>query len=154
MHPKLISQLKRHEGCKRDACGMHVAYRCTAGALTIGYGHNLDANPVPGIGPTSRLTEEQAERLLVADISTAMGQVERCQPWSAGIEDVRFFVLVNMAFNLGIAGLLAFRGTLDAVKCGDYTNAAARMLKSKWAKHVGSRATELAKQMETGEWQS
>ena len=37
-----LSQLKRHEGEHREG-GRHVAYRCPAGALTIGWGHNLDA---------------------------------------------------------------------------------------------------------------
>lgn len=150
---KLIDQLKRHEGTKRDKDGRHIAYRCTAGALTIGYGHNLDANPVPGVSGQSKLTEDQAERLLEADVLTVQGQLERSLPWAGSLPFVRYAVLVNMAFNLGIAGLLSFTGTLDKAKRGDYSGTAQNMLKSKWAGQVGKRAQELAKQMESGQWQ-
>ena len=40
MNDKLIEQLKRHEGFKPNV------YKCTKGHNTIGYGYNLDANPL------------------------------------------------------------------------------------------------------------
>ena len=36
----VIEQLKRHEGFRK-----HV-YKCTAGHDTVGFGYNLDANPL------------------------------------------------------------------------------------------------------------
>ncbi len=153
MDERLLLQLKRHEGRKRDGAGNHRAYRCSAGALTIGYGHNLDVNPVPGISAESKLTENEAEALLAADAAVAADAVDRLLPWTEALTPPRRAVLVNMAFNLGINGLLGFAGTLGSVKRGDFKDAARRMLTSKWASQVGYRAKELSKQMETGEWQ-
>ena len=149
----LIDQLKRHEGTKRDLAGFHVAYRCTSGCLTIGYGHNLDANPIPGVTASSRLSEDQAERLLITDINKASSDLAKLRPWTSALDPARRSVLINMLFNLGPQGLLSFSNTLALIKAGDYAGAARNMLASKWASQVGRRATELAKQMETGEWQ-
>lgn len=149
---QLTTQLMRHEGSVRDAGGLHVPYRCPAGKLTAGYGHNLDDCPAPGLGEGSRLTEDQARRLLEADILEAQTRLERCLPWSASLTFPRYAVLVNMAFNLGIGGLLGFKRTLEKIRTGDYPAAAKEMLRSKWAGRVGGRAAELARQLETGEW--
>ena len=153
MDAQLLSQLKRHEGTQRDKGGLHRAYRCSAGALTIGYGHNLDLNPVPGISAASKLTEDQAQRLLVADIAVAKDAVDRLLPWAESLDAPRRAVLVNMAFNLGPSGLLSFTNTLAAARRGDFSDAATRMLASKWAKQVKGRAVELAAQMKSGQWQ-
>ena len=157
---KFLGQLKRHEGAKRDADGMHIAYRCTAGALTIGYGHNLDANPVPGIGAGSRLNDSQADRLLMADVERYAAELGRALPWARDLSAPRYAVLLNMAFNLGVPGLLKFKPTLELIRRGNYGDAAARMMRTKWTYQVGDgpggkwdRAEELAAQMRTGEWQ-
>lgn len=150
---KLIAQIKRHEGTKRDAAGLHIAYRCTAGALTIGYGHNLDANPVPGISAVSRLNDDQAERLLVADLSRFATELDAALPWARALSPARYAVLLDMAFNLGIKGLLGFRNTLSLIECGQYAAAGAGMHNSKWARQVGRRAVALSSQMSSGAWQ-
>lgn len=157
---KLLDQIKRHEGTKRDAAGFHIAYRCTAGALTIGYGHNLDATPVPGINAQSRLNDDQVERLLMADLVRFSAALETAFPWVLDLSAARYAVLLNMAFNLGVAKLKQFKPTLELIRLGDYKTAAGRMMRSKWATDVGDgpggkfdRAEQLAKQMETGAWQ-
>lgn len=142
----LIDQLKRHEGLRL------TAYRCPAGKLTIGYGHNLDALPVPGIGEGSTITEDQAERLLYADILLAGEGVLLRFLWAARLDSCRLSVLVNMAFNMGLGSLATFRNTLAAVAASDWDKAADGMLRSRWARQVGGRAVELADQMRTGKW--
>lgn len=61
-------------------------------------------------------------------------------------------VLVNMAFNLGMTGLLGFKTTLLAMEQGRYEDAA-RMLRSRWAGQVGVRAERLSEMMRTGHTQ-
>ena len=137
----IIEQLKKHEGFSG------TVYQCTAGANTIGYGRNLDAKP---------LTEEEAEQLLindVFDVELALQKKLEFLQFEPRISAARHAVLVNMAFNIGITGLLKFKKTLEAIKERDYETASIEMLDSKWAKQVGSRATELAEQMKTGKWQ-
>lgn len=149
---QLLNQLMRHEGARRDALGFHVPYRCTAGALTIGYGHNLDAKPVPGIGAQSRMSEDEAVSLLDKDVADAEHMLRNGLHFVHALDPVRYAVLVNMTFNLGIGGLLTFTNTLADIERGDYAAASHRMLQSKWAAQVGSRALELSRQMRTGAW--
>jgi lysozyme len=151
---KFLAQLKRHEGAKRNLDGRHIAYRCPAGALTIGYGHNLDANPVPGIAASSQLTDDQADRLLSIDVQRYAEQLDLKLPWAKDLDAPRYAVLLNMAFNMGLSGLLGFKNTLGMIKAGQYASAGAGMLESKWAKQVKGRAVELSRQMTTGKWAS
>lgn len=150
---KLTGQLIRHEGTRRDSKGWHIPYRCKAGALTIGYGHNLDANPIGGMSAASRLHEDEAKLLLSEDIRKQERLLLRALPFVRDMEPVRYAVMVNMCFNLGIGKLLTFRNTLSDIENGQFTSAARRMLHSRWASQVGARAVELSRQMETGAWQ-
>jgi len=63
---------------------------------------------------------------------------------------VRQRVLLDMAFNLGISGLLKFKRTLKAIRAKQYEKAAEMMLDSRWATQVGQRAKRLSKMMATG----
>lgn len=152
-YDRMLAHIMRDEGAKRNAEGQHVAYRCTAGALTIGYGHNLGANPVPGINEHSTLNDDQARRLLVHDVSAVQRSLEARLPWVSDLDPARYAVLVNMAYNLGVNGLLGFRAAVAHAHSGDWRHAAREMLNSAWAKQVKGRAQRLAKQIETGVWQ-
>ena len=145
---KLTAQIKESEGYRL------TAYRCTAGALTIGYGHNCDASPVAGVYDVGDfIMPAQAEKLLESDLATSVWAVRQNFPWVTGLEPARQAVLYDMAFNMGIRGLSTFVNTLRMVREGDYAGAARNMLLSKWARQVGKRAVRLSRQMTTGEWQ-
>ena len=62
-------------------------------------------------------------------------------------------VLVNMAFNLGIARLANFVKMWSCLRQmpPDFTGASVQMLESQWADQVGARATRLASAMSSGE---
>jgi len=149
----LISELERDEGVRLSP------YRCTAGFLTTGVGRNLDTNKLTAeelafVGHDCRkkpITKEQSDYLLKNDIEKICSELLKFLPWWAYLGDVRKRVLVNMAFNLGIAGLLKFTNTLALIRSGSYAQAASEMVKSKWAKQVGKRADRLANMMKTGE---
>ena len=130
-------------------------YRCPAGKLTIGYGHNIDAHPLVGdIGAYFKahggITQQMAEILLDNDLNATKSALLRNLPWIADLSAIRQMVLVDMAFNLGLAGLLEFKNTLALIGCGEYGQAADAMLKSKWSKQVKGRATTLAELMRHG----
>lgn len=135
--PELIAQLKIDEGCRL------TAYRDTVGVWTIGYGHAY-------VQPGAVWTQAQAEAQLVEDVRKHNAELAERIPWIDDLDPVRRRVLQNMAFNLGINGLLGFRNTLEFVRTGQYERAAAGMLASKWAKQVGQRAVRLAQHMRTG----
>lgn len=149
---KLIEQLKRHEGFKRNP------YRCTAGKLTIGYGYNLDANPLnlsfPIINNLKRegISSVYALTLLDKHVGDITSKLTDKIPWFHFLSEERKGVLINMAFNLGIDGLLEFKKTLGCIERGWYEEASKAMLNSKWAGQVKNRAKELADQMRTGEY--
>ena len=133
---KAAAYLRRYEGFSK------LPYKCPTGHLTIGYGHNLE----------NGISKEAAEFILQEDLARAERAVKNSFPWWWKLDDARQFVLVDMAFNMGLAGLKGFKKMLAAVEQGDYQTAAKEMLASKWAVQVGRRAVELSKIMQTGEW--
>jgi lysozyme len=117
------------------------AYQCTAGKTTIGVGRNLD-----DLG----ITEDESDYLLANDIERIKVALMREIPWMEKLNDVRQRVLLDMAFNLGIAGLMKFKRTLKAVEDGEYEKAGRMMLDSKWATQVNKRADRLSVMMNIG----
>ena len=136
----VIEQLKVDEGLKLKA------YRCTQGVLTIGYGHTGDVHE------GDEITLHQAEVILLLDIEKHKKELDEKLPWVHKLDDARYGVLLNMAFNMGINGLLKFKNTLKNVEAGKYADAGAGMMDSLWAKQVGNRAKRLSMQMITGVW--
>jgi lysozyme len=78
---------------------------------------------------------------------------EAIKPHLAGLSEPRQVVLVCMAYQLGVAGLLGFKNMLAATASGDYKKAAAEMLNSRWARQTPNRAQRMAKQMESGQYE-
>src|SRR5690606_23159791 len=99
-----------------------------------------------------RLRDDGIDYLLRNDVAEVVAELDRRLPWSVGLDDARRGVLLNMAFNLGVSGLLGFRKTLALVERGEYAAASVEMLDSKWARQVKGRADRLAEQMKTGRW--
>jgi lysozyme len=141
MKEELTKQLRRDEGEVLHAYPDHLGY------LTIGIGRLIDKRKGGGI------TSEEAAYLLANDIDRKTKQVEEKLPWVKDLDEARKGVLVNMAFQMGIEGLLGFKNTLRMVMEGKYEHAAENMLLSKWAQQTPNRAKRLSKQMKTGEWQ-
>jgi len=131
----MTRQLRLHEGERLKP------YRCTAGKLTIGVGRNLEDRGI---------TAEESAYLLANDISREERELLRALPWVAKLDEVRQRVLLDMSFNMGLGTLLTFKRTLAAVHAGQYQQAAAMMLESRWAGQVGQRAQRLSRMMATG----
>lgn len=128
----LKAQLKADEGLKL------MPYKDTVGKLTIGVGRNLD-----DVG----ISDSEADFLLMSDVGRAMGGLDHFMPWWRQQTEERQMVLVNMAFNIGVQGLLGFHIMLGKMQSGDFGGAAEAMLESKWAGQVGARAQRLAAMM-------
>lgn len=135
---KLVADLELDEGFKP------YAYEDTEGFLTIGIGTLIDRRAGGGI------THEEAVMLCRARVERAMVGLDHALPWWRSLSEARQRVLANMAYNLGVEKLVAFKNTLAAIKRGDYEAAAVGMLDSKWARQVGERARRLAHQMREG----
>ena len=133
----LKEQLIRDEGTRLKP------YMDTTGHVTIGFGRNLT-----DVG----ISLAEAEYLLDHDIARASADVQAALPWTTTLDEVRRAALINMAFNLGIHGLLGFHKMLAACQTGDWATAALEALNSEWARQVGPRAYRLSRQVETGVW--
>jgi lysozyme len=138
------------EQLTRDEGGMQLRpYRCTSGKLSIGIGRNLDDYGI---------TRQEGLILFENDVLRNTAAVTSRLSWAARLDEPRFGVLVNLAFNMGIGskvartGLLGFPKMLGALEIGDWHTAARELLDSKYAGQVGDRATRLAQQVITGTW--
>lgn len=96
------------------------------------------------------ITTDEALYLLDNDIEAVEIQVVKNIKFINDIDDIRKVVLCDMAFNLGMSGLLKFKHMLKAVELGKYEMASSEMLNSKWAQQVGQRAIDLANMMRQG----
>ena len=114
-------------------------YRDSRGFLTVGFGTNLDAG----------ITRDQAGALMQCQLD-ANEPALLAFPWFAGLDPVRRGVIENMAYNMGVSGVLEFKDMLAAIEAKDWPEAARQMRASDWAVQVGNRAKVLATIMETG----
>lgn len=140
MIEELTKQLRRDEGVKRSAYQDHLGF------WTIGVGRLVDARKGGG------LRDSEIDMLLANDIADRVKALSEAIPWFDDLTEARQGALLNMAFQLGTAGLLAFATTLAHVRAGRYQDAAAAMLKSKWAQQTPMRAMRIAQQMEDSQW--
>jgi lysozyme len=134
----LLEQLRRDEG------EILHAYTDSRGYTTIGVGVCIDARVNCGItkAESDILTQNRVDLLTV--------KLEQQLSWFVGLDSVRQDALRNMAYNMGVDGLLKFRNTLAYIEQGNYDAAAAEMLHSVWAQQVGDRAKRLSVQIRTG----
>jgi len=142
MKAELTRQLKGDEDVRAQA------YQDSLGLWTIGVGRLIDARK-----PGSGLRPEEITFMLNNDIDDRIDQLSRRLPWFQDLDSARQGVLLNMAFQLGINGLLGFVNTLKMVEQGNYSAAADNMLLSKWAAQTPARAKRMAEQMRSGQWQ-
>lgn len=110
---------------------------------TYGFGFTEGANP------ESSIDRQRAERKLEEKILEMDKLLSSILSWYDRASFVTKTILINMAFNMGVKGLLKFRNTLNYIKQNDYKQAARNMEQSLWYKQVGSRAVELTRRMRT-----
>jgi len=134
---------KEREGTVLHDNGNHKVYKCPAGYLTAGWGHNLDAHGV---------LNATAEEWLRQDLAAAQREVSKnVDAWDK-LNAPRKSVLIDMVFNMGWPTLSKFKKFLAALDNEDYEKAAIEMEDSKWFKQVGIRAEMLQSIMLSGEY--
>lgn len=136
----LATLLERDEGRVRHAYQDHLGY------WTIGVGRLIDKRKSGG------LSDQEIDLLLDNDINSKTAAVREALPWFDKLDEVRKAVLVSMAFQMGVVGLLKFKNTLAMIVREDYEGASRGMLNSLWASQTPLRATRLAEMMKNGEW--
>ena len=138
-YDRLIESVKKHEGY-RD-----TVYRDTLNKRTIGFGHLCVEDPWEA---GKKYDKEYLEKILKEDLRYAINQGEgMCKDLK--ISDDAKFLIIEMIFQLGSAGVQKFRRMWSALAEDppNYFEAHVQMLDSKWAKQTPERATEMSEQM-------
>jgi lysozyme len=110
------------------------AYQDHLGFWTIGVGRLIDKKKGGGI------TYEEAMFLLENDIKQKSKDLFKALPWLKNKPENIQRALLNMAFQMGVNGVLNFKTTLGFIKKGEYEAAAYSAMQSKWASQTPARA--------------
>ena len=97
----LIEDIKLEEGFSG------TVYRCTEGFDTVGYGSRMP------------ITKEEAELLLEYRLKAMKAQLTGYL-YDIDIKDEAWDILFNMAYQLGVKGVLNFKNMIKALKDNDY----------------------------------
>ena len=140
-YDKLIESVKKHEGF-RD-----VVYRDTLNKRTVGFGHLcVEDHWEDG----KKYDKVYLEKILEEDLAYAINQGEgMCKDLK--ISDDAKFLIIEMIFQLGSAGVQKFRNMWSALgeDPPNYKEASVQMLDSRWAKQTPNRAQEMAGHMKS-----
>lgn len=137
----LISQLRRDEG------EVLHAYKDSLGYWTIGVGILIDARKGGG------LTAEESAWLLQHRLDAKRAELSAALPWFKYLDEVRQAALLDMAYQLGVGGVLKFPKMLAALRDRRWAEAESHALDSDWKNQTPERAKRVARQLATGEWQ-
>ena len=132
-----IQQIKADEGFRG------TAYICPAGALTIGYGRNID------IGGTG-VSEAEASMLLANDVAACEADLRGLFHMWDFFGPVRRSALINLRFQLGPNRFRAFRKMIAAIDKGDWMLAAAELADSALTKQTPARNGRRVRELEQG----
>lgn len=147
---KLLEQLKKDEGFSERV------YFCTENFPTVGYGYNLTANVLKlselelQDARHNGVSERKAFLWLARIVENIEQQLDSKIDFFKRLDEARQDVLINMAYQQGLNGVMKYKGTLLAMRHGDFELAAINMLDSKWARQTPKRAKRLAEQMKNG----
>ena len=130
----LLKQIKEHEGLRLKP------YKCPAGRLTIGYGHNIEDNGLSKTACEFILFEdiEEAERNLYA----VFGRDEYEK-----LSNSQKIALIDMMFNLGLIRFMTFKKFIQAIKKHDWESASAEVINSRAYEQNKRRYKKIAEQI-------
>ncbi|RAZ53787.1 lysozyme, partial [Campylobacter hyointestinalis subsp. lawsonii] len=90
------------------------------------------------------MSKEVAEKILKKKLAKLTSEVYDAIPWLNNSPKEVQEVVIEMAYQMGVGGVLKFKNTLNFIKENDYKNASSNMMKSLWAKQTPNRAKKLA----------
>lgn len=145
MYDKLKKQLEFEEG------RVLTVYKCSQGHSTIGIGHNLDAKPMHHGGRIPhKITDAECDAIFIEDIQQTVDGLTRQWKGLGLLSDARRDAIIQMAFQLGVSGVMKFKKMLKALEVCEWSKAHKEALDSDWAKQTPARANRVATQILTG----
>lgn len=125
----LIENIKESEGFRGEV------YKDTLGFDTIGFGTKLP------------LSEDEAILILEHRLKAKIKELEQKEPFVNKLPLNKQEILAEMAYQMGVGGVLKFKKMWEALKRFDYKEASKQMLDSSWAKQTPNRAKKLSENM-------
>ena len=161
---------------KSDEALKFFPYKCSKGKITIGYGRNLDGNPLtndevmtlllnrPEISVNNTPLQEvrklllksfyekgialhEAEWLFENSYKEAERGLTNTFPWYKDAPLEVRNILINMTFQMGLSTMKGFYTTMPMIGRGEYALAAENLKLSKWYKDTPNRAKRLIKRL-------
>lgn len=144
----LIENIKIHEGYRREI------YKDSVGKPTVGYGFLVAALSPDELalncGKAEPMSREVADKILNLKLKKLKKRLFGCLPWleskSQGVQDT----LIEMAYQLGLAGLMGFHHTLGCIEAGDYAQAAKNLRASLLYRQTPKRVEDYIKGLKNG----
>lgn len=127
-YTKLREVITDHEGIK------YKPYKCTAGKLTIGIGHNLDDR---GVSPAV------VDLMYEEDVTEVMTDLKIIFTNFDDLPENIQIVLADMRFQFGAGGFRKFKKMITAVKQSNWPEMIIQMKDSDWYKQTTNRANDL-----------
>ena len=125
-----IDMVQLRTDLKRDEGTVLHAYQDSLGYWTIGSGILIDERKGGGI------TDGENDFLLDNRITKTINELDDNIPWLGTKSDGVQRALVNMAYEMGVDGILKFHEMLAAIKDDNYEEAAQQAQNSLWAQQL------------------
>lgn len=116
-------------------------YKCPADKWTIGYGFNLESQEMP---------RQVADLWLSILIDNIQAKLDKFPFFEEAEAHVRL-VLLDMAYQIGVQGLIRFSRMIDAIERKNYQMAAFELMNSRYAIQTPARAQRNADIMRGGQ---
>jgi len=129
MLDNLVIGIKEHEGFEN-----HV-YKDSLGFDTLGYGTKMP------------ISKKEATVLLRMRLDDIINDLKKRQPIFNQMPEEARSILSNMAYQMGVTGLLKFKKTWEYLQEHEFKKASVEMLDSMWYKQTPERAKELSNRM-------
>jgi len=139
-----ITSILKHEGFKQKPYIDPIAINkldTDTREILIGVWDKLNVTIGHGL---TYLTEEESALIVRGRVSRLSSSLAKEKYYFLLLPPVAQQVLIEMAYQLGIPGLLRFKRMWAAIDARDYAAMATEMLDSRWARQTPDRAKELA----------
>tara|TARA_R110000751_G_scaffold81975_2_gene165122 strand:- start:121 stop:570 length:450 start_codon:yes stop_codon:yes gene_type:complete len=143
----ISEMLKVEEGFRSEP------YVCSEGYPTIGIGwkigrHNQSLNDFE----VMQISEEAAQAQCKAEIHELEMNLHCVIDCWQDLNEARQAVLISMAYQMGLSGLMKFKNMLAAIETQCWNDAAHEGLDSRWATQTSERAERQMRTLLLGDW--
>jgi lysozyme len=129
------------------------AYYCSEGYPTIGIGWKIGGKNQPLEHFKWMQMSKQAALAQCHDESFVLSmQLHAIIDCWQDLNEARQAVLISMAYQMGLTGLMKFKKMIAAIEAGDFVEAAAQGKDSRWASQTHSRANRHMRVILLGNW--